>query len=163
MLMPAARVSACGLSTGFSPEGSAEQQVIATLGNATHTIRMMAYALTSPPIVRQLLAAKRRGVDVAVVADRKGNVGRANIAALNLLVQAGIPTRLIDRYAIAHDKVIVVDGTTVETGSFNYSAAAARRNSENVVVMSACPAIARQYLAHWQSRWDQGTAYQLPY
>uniref|UniRef100_UPI002ABE41E9 phospholipase D-like domain-containing protein n=1 Tax=Burkholderia cepacia TaxID=292 RepID=UPI002ABE41E9 len=119
---------------------------------ATRLIRKTHVRHASPPIVRLLLAAKRRGVDVAVVADRKGNVGRANIAALNLLVQAGIPTRLIDRYAIAQDKVIVVDGTTVETGSFNYSAAAARRNSENVVVMSGCPAIARQYLAHWQSR-----------
>jgi len=37
-------------------------------------------------------------------------------------------------YAIHHDKVIIADRQTVEQGSFNYSDAAAHRNSENVLV-----------------------------
>jgi phosphatidylserine/phosphatidylglycerophosphate/cardiolipin synthase-like enzyme len=34
-----------------------------------------------------------------------------------------------------HDKFIVIDGETVELGSFNYTAAAEKRNAENVLVL----------------------------
>lgn len=156
-------VATCQVEAGYSPEGDAEQLVLRTIGDARRSLRMSAYTFTSPAVVRQLLAAKRRGVDVAVVADGKGNTGKANVAALNLLVQAGIPVRTISAYAIFHDKSIVADGETVETGSFNYSAAAAKRNSENVVVISKCPALAQRYLGHWQSRWAQGVDYRSSY
>lgn len=159
----AAPVATCQVEAGYSPEGDAEQLVLRTIGDARRSLRMSAYTFTSPAVVRQLLAAKRRGVDVAVVADGKGNTGKANAAALNLLVQAGIPVRTISAYAIFHDKSIVVDDETVETGSFNYSTAASKRNSENVVVISKCPALAQRYLGHWQSRWAQGVDYRLGY
>jgi phosphatidylserine/phosphatidylglycerophosphate/cardiolipin synthase-like enzyme len=106
--------------------------------------------------VRSLLAAKQRGVDVRVLVDDHGNRGRSNVAALNLVVNAGIPTRTISTYAIHHDKYIVVDRQHTETGSFNYSQAAARSNSENVIVIWSSPAVASKYLAHWTQRWSQG-------
>jgi phosphatidylserine/phosphatidylglycerophosphate/cardiolipin synthase-like enzyme len=34
-----------------------------------------------------------------------------------------------------HDKVIIADGRNTEVGSFNYTRAADRVNSENVLVM----------------------------
>ncbi|HGE3711787.1 TPA: phospholipase D-like domain-containing protein, partial [Escherichia coli] len=51
----------------------------------------------------------------------------------------------------------IVDGNTVETGSYNFSRAAARKNSENVVVLKNMPDVAAQYLEHWQDRWNKGT------
>ncbi|WP_261804224.1 phospholipase D-like domain-containing protein, partial [Serratia marcescens] len=62
-----------------------------------------------------------------------------------------------------HDKVIVVDGVTTETGSFNFSRSAHRANSENVVVLRDMPEVAKQYLVHWQSRWAQGQDWQSTY
>ena len=59
-------------------------------------------------------------------------------------------------YKIQHDKVIIVDGRHVETGSFNYTASAEKYNSENAIVMWDAPELAGQYLKHWQSRWNQG-------
>ncbi len=106
-------------------------------------------------MVRALLNAKRRGVDVRVVLDANGNRSKASVAAINLLVNAGIPTRTIDVYAIHHDKYAVVDEFTVQTGSFNYSKAAAKSNSENVLVVRDA-LIAVQYTQHWQSRWERG-------
>ena len=118
-------------------------------------------------MVRALIDAKRRGVEVAVVVDYKNNItedrsGKAR-AALNLLVNAGIPTRTIARYPIHHDKFIVADGLHVETGSYNYSEAAARRNSENVLVAWNSPQVAASYLKHWQIRYEQGTDYVSSY
>ncbi|UAN48805.1 hypothetical protein KGP17_27725 (plasmid) [Serratia sp. JSRIV001] len=62
-----------------------------------------------------------------------------------------------------HDKVIIQDNHTVEVGSFNYTRAAARANSESVLVIREMPALAQSYLAHWQSRWDDGTDWQSSY
>lgn len=144
------------IQIGFSPEGSALKLVTETTNSAEKSIRLIGYSFTSPEVVRTLIDAHKRGVDVRVVVDRKGNRSKASMAALNLLANAGIPTRTIAAYKITHDKVIIVDEKTTETGSFNYSRAADRSNSENVIVIRDNPDVAKIYLAHWQSRWEQG-------
>lgn len=52
---------------------------------------------------------------------------------MNLLTSAGIPVRTVSVYKILHDKVIVSDGRHTEVGSFNFSRAADRSNTENVL------------------------------
>lgn len=156
LFAPLSFAATADIQVGFSPEGSALKLVLSTTGNAKESIRLMAYSFTSPDVVKSLLDAHRRGVDVRVVVDQNGNKSKASKAALNLLVNAGIPTRTIAAYKIHHDKVIIVDGKTTETGSFNYSRAADRSNSENVIVIRDNPDVAKIYLSHWQSRWEQG-------
>lgn len=134
-----------------------------TLNSAHQSINLMGYSFTSPEVVKALIAAKRRGVDVRVVLDSKGNQGRASVAAINLLVNAEIEVRTVDNYRIMHDKVVIIDDVTVQTGSFNYTRAAQRSNSENVVVMWQMPEVAQVYLEHWQSRWAQGQVWQSRY
>ncbi len=151
------------IEVGFSPNQGAEALVLKVIRSAQSSVRLAGYALTSPTIVRALLDAHKRGVDVAIVVDHKGNRSPASLRALNLLVNARIPTRTVRQYAITHDKYLVVDSQHVETGSFNYSAAAASRNSENVMVIWNHPGLARRYLAHWQSRWDQGQPHRSTY
>ena len=113
-----------------------------------------------------ILAAKR-GVSVSVVADDKANTvedrsGKAR-AALLALVQAGVEVRLNRAFAIHHDKVIVVDQQTVEAGSFNFSDAAARRNSENVLVNWHNPKLAAVYLGHFERNYRQAREFQTQY
>jgi phosphatidylserine/phosphatidylglycerophosphate/cardiolipin synthase-like enzyme len=93
----------------------------------------------------------------------EGNKGKASIAALNLLVNAGIPTRTISTYAIHHDKYIVADERHVQNGSFNYSQAASKANSENVLVVWHNPELAASFLRHWNNRFEQGVGYQSTY
>ncbi|MGE0968620.1 phospholipase D family protein (plasmid) [Klebsiella sp. WOUb02] len=160
---PVLAVYAASIETGFSPEGTGLQLVLKTIMTAQLDIRLMGYSFTSPEVVRALVQAHRRGVDVKVVLDDKGNRNRSGQAAMNTLVNAGIPVRTNSRYAILHDKVLIVDGRTVETGSMNFTRSGATRNSENVLVIRDMPALAQQYLAHWQSRWDSGTAWTSAY
>jgi phosphatidylserine/phosphatidylglycerophosphate/cardiolipin synthase-like enzyme len=122
----------------------------------------MGYSFTSPEVVRSLIRAKRRGVDVRVVLDQKANTGTASEAAMNLLTSVGIPVRTVSAYKIMHDKVIVADGRNTESGSFNFSRAADRSNSENVLVVWDDPTVAQRYLQHWQS-WDVGTDWRSSY
>ncbi|WP_371879209.1 phospholipase D family protein [Klebsiella aerogenes] len=156
-------VAAPSVQVGFSPEGSALQLVLKTIESAQQEIRLMGYSFTSPEVVSALVRAKRRGVDVKIVLDEKGNRSKASQAAMNVVVNAGIPLRTNGRYAIMHDKVIIVDNHTVEAGSFNYARSAASRNSENVLVINEMPEVAQTYLQHWQSRWDGGTEWHSSY
>lgn len=150
----------------FSPNEGGEKLVLKVIGSARSEIRMMAYSLTSASVVDELIAARRRGVDVSIVADYKNNVedksGKAR-AALSALANSGCRVRTISVYQIHHDKVIVADRETVETGSFNFSSSAASRNSENVMVIWKNPELARGYLAHWQDRFSKGDEFRTNY
>ncbi|NLP65523.1 phospholipase D family protein [Paraburkholderia sacchari] len=154
------------IQVGFSPGGSAESLVLHTLESARQSIRLIGYSFTSPEIVRALIAAKRRGVDVAVAVDYKSNLeedrsgkGRAALAAL---VNAGIPTRVVRAFQICHSKFAVIDGQTVETGSYNYTTSAARYNAENAIVITGQLDIVRAYLNNWQYIYSKGEDYR-PY
>ena len=67
-----------------------------------------------------------------------------------------MPIKVVSSYAIHHDKSIVVDARHTQTGSFSYSTAAAKSNSENVLIVWNNTAIAQKYLTHWESRWAKG-------
>jgi phosphatidylserine/phosphatidylglycerophosphate/cardiolipin synthase-like enzyme len=143
----------------FSPDGGGERLVLKTIYGARQTIRVMAYSFTSPVIVRALLDAKRRGVDVAVTVDYRNNVeedrsGKA-AAALGALAYARIPVRVVRVFPMQHSKYAICD-ETVETGSYNFSQAAAHFNSENVLVLSNHPEIAHTYLENWNQVTAQG-------
>ncbi|MGJ3289487.1 phospholipase D family protein [Klebsiella michiganensis] len=145
------------IAVGFSPHGSARSLVLQTVNDAQSSVRMMAYALTDPDVIGALVAAHRRGVDVAVVIDQRFSLSNpASREAVRYLVTQHVPVRTVSAWAIHHDKVIIADGHTVETGSYNYTRAAVRNNSENVVVLRHMPDIAALYLTHWQSRWERG-------
>ncbi|ENN1377472.1 phospholipase, partial [Salmonella enterica subsp. enterica serovar Typhimurium] len=131
--------SYCGTvrSGRFFTGGQRKQLVLKTIEAAQHNIRLMEYSFTSPEVAGALISAKRRGVDVRGGGlDWKANTGKNNNASrvtMNLLTSAGIPVRTVSVYKILHDKVIVSDGRHTEVGSFNYSRAADRSNSENVL------------------------------
>ena len=151
------------VEVAFSPNEGSEHLVIKVIDAATTELDLLSYSFTSVPVVQALVRARHRGVVVRLVADEKDNVsadrsGKAR-AALGALANAGADVRTIRVYAIHHDKVIVADRQTVELGSFNYSDAAAHRNSENVLVNWNNPKLAAVYLEHFERNYRQSTAF----
>jgi phosphatidylserine/phosphatidylglycerophosphate/cardiolipin synthase-like enzyme len=145
----------------FSPSGGAEALVVKVIDSAKSELRVLAYSFTSAPITAALLRAKKRGVDVRLVADHHNNVGNSKAeAALSALATAGVDVRLVSVFPIHHDKVLIADRETVELGSFNFSSAAESRNSENVLVNWHDPGLAALYLAHFDRNYRQATPYQ---
>jgi phosphatidylserine/phosphatidylglycerophosphate/cardiolipin synthase-like enzyme len=140
-----ARVAADPLSVYFSPDGGCTQAIVEEVGKAKKTVLVQAYSFTSDPIANALVAAKKRGVDVEAILD-KTDYGQA----VNTIVDAGIPTYMDPAHAIAHNKVIVIDGQTVLTGSFNFTSSAENRNAENLLVVHDQP-IAAKYAGNWQT------------
>ena len=130
----------------FSPEGGCTEAVVREVGKARSTLRVQAYSFTSAPIAKALVDAHRRGVKVEVLLDKSQR--RERYTAADFLVHAGVPTYIDSRHAIAHDKVMVVDGKTVLTGSFNFTKAAEESNAENLLVLRD-EALAAKYVGNW--------------
>ena len=159
MAVDSQRTPSPRLEVAFEPEAGAEALVLNVLASATRSIRLSAFALSSPAIIGALVRAKNHGIDVQVVVDHHHNVeddpkgiGRR---ALATLAEVGIPARTNSSHRILHDKFIVVDSLHIQTGSYNY-ALSANANSENVLVIWNDVDLAWRYLQHWQSRFDGG-------
>jgi hypothetical protein len=149
----AAQIEVCfspPLPGGCDPAGAIE----AALRAARKSILVQAYEITPGPLVAALVAAHRRGVDVRAIVDYRQLTDRRNhddAFAVEHLGAAGIPV-LVDRPpGLMHDKVMIIDSEVVVTGSFNYTYSAEHRNVENLLVIRD-PALAAQYVRHWQSR-----------
>ncbi|PHN95889.1 phospholipase, partial [Tenacibaculum discolor] len=76
---------------------------------------------------------------------------------------AGIDVKTISTYAIHHDKVIIVDQKTLQTGSMNYSSSGESRNSENVIVLWGAHQAAQAYLTHFNRNYRPASAYAQRY
>jgi phosphatidylserine/phosphatidylglycerophosphate/cardiolipin synthase-like enzyme len=112
---------------------------------------VQAYELTSAPIKSALVAARRRGVEVTAIFDPEAL--KEYDSKVSELAAGGIPV-FADSFhhpGIAHNKVMVIDGATVITGSFNFTNAAETRNAENLLVIrdtTLAAAYQRNFAAH---------------
>jgi len=132
----------------FSPHGGCAQAIVDNLNWAEKYVRVQAYSFTSKPIAEALIAAYKRGVDVKVLLDK--SQPHAKGCKIDMLVDAGIPVMIDKKHAIAHNKVIIIDGVTVLTGSFNFTTAAEDKNAENLLVIRD-KVVARKYRNNWNS------------
>lgn len=127
-----------GFTGGAVTAKSIAQQAI---NDATLTLKVSAYQLTSQDIINLIVAAQKRGVAVAVLLDRTQSSG----AAQRIFVQNNIDCYIDQKHKIMHHKFLIVDDRHVQTGSFNYSKNAETRNAENVLYLYDSPHIANQY------------------
>ena len=146
------------VEVAFSPDGGATDLVVKAIASARQSVHVAAYSFTSRPIAKALADAHKAGIEVQVVVDHE-QVERRNHSIAGWLASQGVPVRVDTMHALQHDKYMVVDGKTVETGSFNYTAAAEQHNSENVIVLWDAPKLAAAYGADWKSLWDAAEAY----
>ena len=128
------------LEAGFSPGGTALVLVEKAISAARSEVLVACYEFTSRDVAEALEAAAHRGVKVRIVADWKAAHDR--FSQIAVLKAAGMPVRLDRVYAIMHNKSMVIDGVTIETGSFNYTTVAIKHNAENALVFWNVPQIA---------------------
>ncbi len=70
---------------------------------------------------------------------------------LDFFANAGVPVRVDDSHAIAHNKIILIDDHTIITGSFNFTKAAEESNAENLLVINGHDDLFGQYLANYSA------------
>jgi phosphatidylserine/phosphatidylglycerophosphate/cardiolipin synthase-like enzyme len=152
------------VEVAFSPNGGCTAATVRFIGEAKQSIRMAAYGLTSNPIGKALVEAKKRGVDVRVVVDREHN-GRRNTpnSIASFLASNGVPVRVDSAVKIQHNKVVIVDGKSVQNGSFNFTAAAQTSNAENIIIHRDFPELAGLFTRNWNHLWSESEDHQASY
>jgi len=155
-LLLAVSIQAAEIQVYFSPQGGCTEAVVANLDKATNTVLVQAYSFTSAPIAKALVDAKKRGVKVQVILDKSQRTERYSSA--DFVQRAGIATFIDAKHAIAHNKIMVIDGETILTGSFNFTKAAEEKNAENLLVIQDA-ALAAKYTANWQAHLKHSEAY----
>jgi phosphatidylserine/phosphatidylglycerophosphate/cardiolipin synthase-like enzyme len=147
--------SFAAVTAGFSPGGTALNLILQFAGSARQSVDVAAYDFTSQPVAQALAASVARGVSVRLVADEKKSRDRWSL--VSALACAGVQVRINGMYSIMHNKFIVADGSAVETGSFNYTSSAEKRNAENALVITGEPEAARQYQTEFNRLWNESS------
>lgn len=153
-------VFASEAKVGFSPGETAQALVLETLKQARQQLDVAAYSFTSKVVAEAVRDAKRRGVVVRVIADAEANSGKYSV--VTFLANQGVNVRISNRNASMHNKFIIADQKTVQTGSFNYSVSATR-NAENVLVLKDVPALANTYSQEFNRLWAEATPVKASY
>ena len=133
----------------FTPPSGCGSLIAQEISKVKEMVYVQAYGLTSKPIIYQLKRANDRGVSVNIILDggRRSN----NKGIYSELKKIGIDVYLDKMSGIAHNKVMVIDGNKVITGSFNFTKSADTRNAENVLLIDD-ENIAAEYLSNWHDR-----------
>ena len=150
-LPPSAQVAEGAVSVCFTPNKRCQSQILQEIDQAKASIFVQAYSFTDKYIARALVSATRRGVVVKVLLDKSNrNDGRS---AKSILTESRVPLRFDAPNGIAHNKIMIIDGVKVISGSYNFSAAAYTRNTENLLIINS-PTLAKDYIQNWRARWD---------
>jgi phosphatidylserine/phosphatidylglycerophosphate/cardiolipin synthase-like enzyme len=64
---------------------------------------------------------------------------------LHFFLEQGLAPVIDPHHAIAHNKVMILDGHTLLTGSFNFTHHAESDNAENLLIIKGHPELVRTY------------------
>ncbi len=123
--------------------------VVHEISQARKFIDVQAYLMTARPIIDALQAAHARGVNVRVILD-KDNIGGVYSAASSYFRGDSFPVWRDGRHKEAHNKVMLIDGRTIITGSFNFTQQAEDVNAENVLIIRDKPRLFAAYLRNFE-------------
>lgn len=142
------KAMATDVSAAFNE--NCEPLLVNTLKRANKEIKVAIYILARKSIADALIDQARRGVKVSVKIDDTEAKFEYTEKLLNEMRKVKI---VIERIQIAppgkmHHKFAVIDGSTVVTGSFNWTRQADQGNWENLVVIES-PALAADFLSEW--------------
>ncbi|WP_246197992.1 phospholipase D family protein [Solidesulfovibrio aerotolerans] len=139
-----------------APEAAGKRPSLSALGQAKESVYVQAYSFTSAPHCQGPGGRGQARVKVEALLDKSQR--RATYTGASFLKNAGIPVYIDVAHAIAHNKVMVVDGQTVVTGSFNFTKAAEERNAENLLIIKD-KGLARLYMENWERHKDHSEDY----
>ncbi len=106
----------------------------AAIGGAQRTLDIAAFEWNNPAIHQAVLAAQRRGVRVRMVADNEHTIEDED-SLLRELVSAGMPVIYDNRSPFMHNKFMIIDSSSVWTGSTNYTINDVYRNNNNMLLL----------------------------
>jgi mitochondrial cardiolipin hydrolase len=140
----------------FSDGDRVADRIISAIHHSRKSIHAAIYDLTQPDIAAALADARKRDVEIKIVADE--HQSREPHSEISYLRSHGLNIRLSNGYkgsrSIMHNKFAVFDGKMAETGSFNWTTSADGYNYENAIFI-ADPTVVEKFSLEFDKLWSQ--------
>ena len=147
------------VSVYFSEGGGAKRAILAAIGNAQKSIHVHSFFLSDREIAAALIAAHQKGIYVEALLCRRGQIESLDPQG-RYLHAAGVPVFLNGRFRAEHNKVMLFDGHTVQTGSYNYRFDADVLDAENILFIHS-PELFACYFEEYGRRKAEAAPYDL--
>ena len=135
--------SVLDIQAHFSPKGGCQDAIVRELKAARREILVMAYSFTADPLTFALVEAKKLGLTVEIVLDKSNEL--EHYSDLHFFIENSMDVLIDHDHAIAHNKIIIIDKTTLITGSFNFTNQAEHENAENLLIIKGQPELLSRY------------------
>ena len=134
----------------FSPDENCDAKLVKYILSAKESLDIAIYELTHRKIIDAIIAQSFK-IKVRLIINKK--MSKDNDGAITQLQENKVLYRVGRQKGIMNSKFTIVDGKRLETGSFNYTNAAAHSNQENQLYLST-PSILDRYKSHFQNMWE---------
>jgi hypothetical protein len=133
------------VETLFSPEDNTTARIVEEIGKAQTFVYFEAFSYTSDPIFTAMKERLEAGVYIKGIFESQQVAATVKYTKYMDLKKIGADVILDTNPNNMHNKTIIIDGTTVITGSFNFSASAEDKNDESTLIIKSA-AVAGPYM-----------------
>jgi phosphatidylserine/phosphatidylglycerophosphate/cardiolipin synthase-like enzyme len=139
------------MDTFFFPNKANVKKIVKYISMARKTLYICVFNVTNDDLCKAVLERHNAGINVKIITDDECSTNKGS--DIQKFADAGIEVRTdsAPEYHM-HDKFMVVDGTFVLTGSFNWTFQAGSSNQENVLVVDH-PYYCEKYSTEFNSLW----------
>jgi phosphatidylserine/phosphatidylglycerophosphate/cardiolipin synthase-like enzyme len=147
--------AAATIDVYYAPEDQPLDHVVGLYAHARRYIYVSVYALTAPSVVKALVEAKRRGLDIRVITDRERLNDPKQQSAVSTLRLAGVPIKINRHDGLMHLKQVVIDDAINVSGSANHTTSGNRYNDERLDIITDARLTAKareKFMAMWNDQ-----------
>jgi phosphatidylserine/phosphatidylglycerophosphate/cardiolipin synthase-like enzyme len=142
-----------GSSSASTYTGGIDIALAQAINAARGTLDIAAFEFNNPVLTTAVLDAHRRGVRVRMVADDEHGIEDED-STYGQFIDAGIPVVDDSRTALMHNKFMIIDGSVVWTGSWNYTVNDTYRNNNNAIALRSRRAV-QSYQAEFNEMFER--------
>lgn len=123
------------IELSFLPDDrKGSQRIKQLIRSAKKTIRVAMFTWTRMDMAKEIIAARKRGVDVEIILDNSSSKGSSAKIA-DLFKKEHIPLSVSNGTALLHHKFMWIDDHTLEIGSANWTKAAFSQNDDCFLIL----------------------------
>lgn len=141
----------------FSP--GIKRVINAALDEAQESVDVAAYYFTERELATTLVALHGRGVKIRIFLDK--SMKTEAYSKGKFFENKGLEIRYDGHHEKMHHKFMIIDGTALITGSYNYTASAETRNAENILITdekNLVAAYADEFERLWEGNYPKGVS-----
>lgn len=145
---PVVKIGDVEVETLFAAEDEVNAKLAALVGGAEKSVRFLAFSFTDDQLGDAMIAKAGEGKTVEGVFEKVG--GTTKYSEYGKMKNAGLDVHLDGNPTFMHEKVIIIDDSTLVTGSFNFSSGADNDNDENLLIIRNAPELVKKYVGDYE-------------